>query len=98
MYGAVRPSRTISSTLASFLTVNMRFDLLIAGAGVLGSVSAGKPSKFVNQKDLIKDVKLKNLIKGSEKLQRIADKYGENRAFGGGGHNAYVCSKNKNEL
>lgn len=67
----------------------MRFDLLIAGAGLLGSVSAAqKPSKFVNQKDLIKDVKLKNLIKGSEKLQRIADKYGGNRAFGGGGHNA----------
>ncbi|KAF1350571.1 hypothetical protein EJ07DRAFT_184015 [Lizonia empirigonia] len=67
----------------------MRFDLLIAGAGLLGSVStAQKPSKFVNQKDLIKDVKLKNLIKGSEKLQRIADKYGGNRAFGGGGHNA----------
>lgn len=66
----------------------MRFDLLIAGSAVLGSVSAGKPNKLVNQKDLIKDVKLKNLIKGSEKLQRIADKYGGNRAFGGGGHNA----------
>ena len=67
----------------------MRFDLLIAGAGLLGSVSAApKPTKFVNQKDLIKEVKLKNLIKGSEKLQRIADKYGGNRAFGGGGHNA----------
>ena len=84
----MRPSCLIRSTLTSFSTVNMRFDLLIAGAGVLGSVSAGKPSKFVNQKDLIKDVKLKNLIKGSEKLQRIADKYGGNRAFGGGGHNA----------
>jgi hypothetical protein len=84
----MRPSWLIRSTLTSFSTVNMRFDLLIAGAGVLGSVSAGKPSKFVNQKDLIKDVKLKNLIKGSEKLQRIADKYGGNRAFGGGGHNA----------
>lgn len=68
---------------------NMRFDLLIAGAGLLGSATAAqKPSKFVTQKDLIKDVKLKNLIKGSEKLQRIADKYGGNRAFGGGGHNA----------
>lgn len=78
-----------SPILSSFSTVNMRFDLLIAGAGLLGSVSAAqKPSKFVNQKDLIKDVKLKNLIKGSEKLQRIADKYGGNRAFGGGGHNA----------
>jgi hypothetical protein len=88
MYDAMRPSWLIRSTLTSFSTVNMRFDLLIAGAGVLGSVSAGKPSKFVNQKDLIKDVKLKNLIKGSEKLQRIADKYGGNRAFGGGGHNA----------
>ncbi|KAF1923881.1 Zn-dependent exopeptidase [Didymella exigua CBS 183.55] len=66
----------------------MRFDLLIAGAGLVSSVSAAKPNKFVNQKDLIKDVKLKNLIKGSEKLQRMADKYGGNRAFGGGGHNA----------
>lgn len=77
-----------SSTLAFNLIANMRFDLLIAGAGLLGSVSAGKPNKFVTQKDLIKEVKLKNLIKGSEKLQRIADKYGGNRAFGGGGHNA----------
>lgn len=66
----------------------MRFDLLIAGAGILGSVSAGKPSKFVNQKDLIKDIKLKDLLKGSEKLQEFADKNGGNRAFGGGGHNA----------
>jgi hypothetical protein len=66
----------------------MRFDLLIAGAGLVSSVSAGKPNKFVTPKELIKDVKLKNLIKGSEKLQRIADKYGGNRAFGGGGHNA----------
>lgn len=66
----------------------MRFDLLIASAGLVSSVSAGKPSKFVTPKELIKDVKLKNLIKGSEKLQRIADKYGGNRAFGGGGHNA----------
>ena len=66
----------------------MRFDLLIAGAGLVSSVSAAKPTKFVTQTDLIKDVKLKNLIKGSEKLQRIADKHGGNRAFGGGGHNA----------
>ena len=67
----------------------MRFDLLIAGAGLLGSATAAqKPSEFVNQKDLVKEIKLKNLIKGSEKLQRIADKYGGNRAFGGGGHNA----------
>jgi len=67
----------------------MRFDLLIAGTGLVSSVSAAqKPSKFVTPKELIKDVKLKNLIKGSEKLQRIADKYGGNRAFGGGGHNA----------
>ena len=65
----------------------MRLDLLIAAAGLLGT-TAGKPSKFVNEKDLIKDIKLKNLIKGSEKLQRIADKYGGNRAFGGGG----VCT------
>jgi hypothetical protein len=64
----------------------MRLDLLIAAAGLLSPASAaGKPTKFVNEKDLIKEVKLKNLIKGSEKLQRIADKYGGNRAFGGGG-------------
>lgn len=88
IYEAVRHEWLSSSTLTSLLIDNMRFDLLIAGAGLLGSVSASKPSKFVTQKDLIKDVKLKNLIKGSEKLQRIADKYGGNRAFGGGGHNA----------
>jgi hypothetical protein len=76
--------RQLQFAFTSSAVVNMRLDLLIAAAGLLGT-TAGKPSKFVNEKDLIKDIKLKNLIKGSEKLQRIADKYGGNRAFGGGG-------------
>lgn len=46
--------------------------------------------KLVTAKELIKDVKLENLLAGSQKLQDIADANGGNRAFGGGGHNATV--------
>ncbi|XP_014562467.1 hypothetical protein COCVIDRAFT_10922 [Bipolaris victoriae FI3] len=47
-----------------------------------------KPKKLVTPKDLIKDIKLEDLLKGSQKLQDIADEAGGNRAFGGTGHNA----------
>jgi Zn-dependent M28 family amino/carboxypeptidase len=47
-----------------------------------------KPKKLVTPKDLINDIKLEDLLKGSQKLQDIADEAGGNRAFGGTGHNA----------
>jgi len=43
---------------------------------------------LVSEAALIKDVKLEDLLAGSQKLQDIADANGGNRAFGGGGHNA----------
>ncbi|KAF2027661.1 Zn-dependent exopeptidase [Setomelanomma holmii] len=47
-----------------------------------------KHKKLVSPKELIKNVKLKDLLAGSQKLQDISDANGGNRAFGGGGHNA----------
>jgi hypothetical protein len=66
----------------------MRSNFLVAGAGVLASVSRQTAAEFVNPEALINDVALENLLKGSGKLQEFADLNGGNRAFGGGGHNA----------
>jgi hypothetical protein len=66
----------------------MRSNFLIAGAGVLASVSTQTAAKYVKPEALINDIKLENLLKGSGKLQEFADQNGGNRAFGGGGHNA----------
>ncbi|EOA86740.1 Leucyl aminopeptidase yscIV [Exserohilum turcicum] len=48
----------------------------------------GKPKKLVTPNDLIKDIKLEDLLAGSQQLQTFADEAGGNRAFGGTGHNA----------
>ncbi|KAI8942616.1 hypothetical protein NX059_000669 [Plenodomus lindquistii] len=57
--------------------------------------AAAKPSKpkpdhkkLVSPKELIKKIKLDDLLAGSQKLQDIADANDGNRAFGGAGHNA----------
>lgn len=70
----------------------MKFSTIVAAAGLISPAFAGgdKGKKLVTQKQLVKDVKLKDLLAGSRKLQDIADKNGGNRAFGGGGHNATV--------
>ncbi|KNG45201.1 leupeptin-inactivating enzyme 1 precursor [Stemphylium lycopersici] len=47
-----------------------------------------KPKKLVSPKDLIEDIKLEDLLKGSQQLQTFADEAGGNRAFGSTGHNA----------
>ena len=47
-----------------------------------------KPKKLVTPKDLIKDIKLEDLLEGSQQLQTFADEAGGNRAFGSTGHNA----------
>ena len=44
--------------------------------------------KLVSQKELIKKIKLDDLLAGSQQLQTFADENGGNRAFGGAGHNA----------
>lgn len=70
----------------------MKFSTIVAAAGLISPAFAAgsKDKKLVSQKQLVKDVKLKDLLAGSRKLQEIADKNGGNRAFGGGGHNATV--------
>ncbi|KAH8724872.1 hypothetical protein GQ44DRAFT_707956 [Phaeosphaeriaceae sp. PMI808] len=54
------------------------------------SASSAPPGEkpLVSTAQLIKDVKLEDLLAGSQKLQGFADANGGNRAFGGGGHNA----------
>lgn len=44
--------------------------------------------KLVSPKELIKKIKLDDLLAGSQQLQTFADQNGGNRAFGSGGHNA----------
>lgn len=48
----------------------------------------GGPKPLVSVDALIKDVKLEDLLAGSQQLQDFADQNGGNRAFGGAGHNA----------
>lgn len=60
------------------------------GLGGQGPPGLNKPKKMVSQKELVKQVKLKDLMDGAQKLQDIAYANGGNRAFGGGGHNATV--------
>lgn len=63
-------------------------------APVLAQYDAKSPKpkpdnkKLVSPKELIKKIKLDDLVAGSQKLQDFADANGGNRAFGGGGHNA----------
>ena len=76
----------------------MKFSTIVAAAALVAPTFAAgdkgkdkdKGKKLVTPKELVKDVKLKDLMAGSRKLQDIADKNGGNRAFGGGGHNATV--------
>ncbi|KAH6988117.1 hypothetical protein BKA56DRAFT_630062 [Ilyonectria sp. MPI-CAGE-AT-0026] len=49
-----------------------------------------KPKTYVTSDKLQKEIKLKNLLAGSQKLQDFADANGGNRVFGSGGHNATV--------
>lgn len=65
---------------------------LIAAAGLVAPAFAAgdKNKKLVTPKELVKQIKLKDLLAGSQKLQDIADANGGNRAFGGAGHNATV--------
>ncbi|CAM1509003.1 Fc.00g027420.m01.CDS01 [Cosmosporella sp. VM-42] len=55
---------------------------------VLAALSDAKP--YVTSNKLQKQIKLKDLLAGSQKLQHFADTHGGNRAFGSGGHNATV--------
>ncbi|KAF2451424.1 aminopeptidase-like protein Y [Karstenula rhodostoma CBS 690.94] len=73
----------------------MKFSAIVAAAGLIAPAFAGgdkghNNKKLVTPRELIKDVKLKNLLAGSQKLQDFANANGGNRAFGGGGHNATV--------
>ncbi|RYN28207.1 putative leucine aminopeptidase 2 [Alternaria tenuissima] len=49
---------------------------------------SGPPRKLVSPKELIKEIKLEDLLEGSQQLQTFADEAGGNRAFGSTGHNA----------
>jgi len=70
----------------------MRSTTTVALAGLVASAAAqyGYGKKLVSPEALIKDVKLEDLLAGSQKLQDFADAAGGNRAFGGAGHNATV--------
>ncbi|KAF1993513.1 Zn-dependent exopeptidase [Amniculicola lignicola CBS 123094] len=69
----------------------MKIASIVAVAALLSPALAGfGKKKRVTQKALIKDITLKDLLAGSQKLQDFADANGGNRAFGGGGHNATV--------
>jgi hypothetical protein len=73
----------------------MKFSGIVAAASLIAPAFAEGPKgdkgkKLVTPRELIKQVKLKDLLAGSQKLQDIADANGGNRAFGGGGHNATV--------
>ncbi|KAF1965356.1 peptidase [Bimuria novae-zelandiae CBS 107.79] len=75
----------------------MKVSSIIAAAGLIAPAFAGdkgygndKGKKLVTQKELVKDIKLKDLLAGAQKLQDFANANGGNRAFGGGGHNATV--------
>ncbi|KAF7542175.1 hypothetical protein G7Z17_g11816 [Cylindrodendrum hubeiense] len=56
----------------------------------LASKDKDKPKKYVTSSNLQNQIKLKDLLAGSQKLQDFADANGGNRAFGSGGHNATV--------
>lgn len=74
----------------------MKTSAIVALAGLGASATAqygyhpGPPKKLVSPKELVKDVKLQDLLAGSQTLQSFADKNGGNRAFGGPGHQATV--------
>jgi Zn-dependent M28 family amino/carboxypeptidase len=80
--------------LLSFSSIaNMRYALLAAAlaAPALAQYETVPPppteKPLISASELIKEVKLEDLLAGSQKLQDIADANGGNRAFGGGGHN-----------
>ncbi|KAF2866386.1 hypothetical protein BDV95DRAFT_631839 [Massariosphaeria phaeospora] len=69
----------------------MRTASLFAAAGVIApALCNSKRTPIVSSEQLVKLVKLEDLLAGSQKLQDFADAHGGNRAFGGGGHNATV--------
>jgi hypothetical protein len=70
----------------------MRTTSTAALAGLVASTAAqyGYSKPLVSTEALMSDVKLEDLLAGSQKLQDFADAAGGNRAFGGAGHNATV--------
>lgn len=62
--------------------------IALSALAVSGFADARKP--LVSSKKLQEKIKIKDLIKGSQKLQDFADDNGGNRVFGSGGHNATV--------
>jgi hypothetical protein len=70
----------------------MRTTSTAALVGLVASTAAqyGYSKPLVSTEALISDVKLEDLLAGSQKLQDFADAAGGNRAFGGAGHNATV--------
>lgn len=84
------PARSLSSfTLCKY---KMKWAPYAALAAPVLAQYDAKPEpsnkKLVSPNELIKKIKLEDLIAGSQKLQDFADENGGNRAFGGGGHNA----------
>ncbi|RBR21688.1 uncharacterized protein FIESC28_04788 [Fusarium coffeatum] len=65
----------------------MKYSTVLALAG-LATASTKKP--LVNELKLQKDITLKGLMAGAQKLQDIADANDDTRVFGGKGHNATV--------
>jgi Zn-dependent M28 family amino/carboxypeptidase len=65
----------------------MKYSTILALAG-LASASSKKP--LVNELKLQKDITLKGLMAGAQKLQDIAEANDDTRVFGGKGHNATV--------
>jgi hypothetical protein len=77
---------------ASLVAIAALFSSAFAGdrnnGGNHGNNGNHGPKKYVTSRELQKQISLKDLMAGSQKLQDIADAHGGNRAFGGGGHNA----------
>jgi Zn-dependent M28 family amino/carboxypeptidase len=66
----------------------MRFTTLSLPLFALAASATKKP--LVNELKLQKDINIKDLMAGAQKLQDIAEANGNTRVFGGAGHNATV--------
>ncbi|KAJ4251986.1 Leucyl aminopeptidase yscIV [Fusarium torreyae] len=68
----------------------MRYSTLSLPLFAVAASAAGSKKPLVNELKLQKDINIKDLIAGAQKLQDFADANGKTRVFGGAGHNATV--------
>ncbi|KAF5019403.1 hypothetical protein F66182_8603 [Fusarium sp. NRRL 66182] len=68
----------------------MKYSTLSLPAFALAASAAGSKKPLVNELRLQKDVNIKDLLAGAQKLQDFAEANDNTRVFGGAGHNATV--------